>query len=107
MSSMYAVVEVAGLQYRVTKDQQLETQKVDSKKDKTFHADKVLLVKDGKKIVVGSPYVKGASVTFDVLKDFKGEKTIAYKFKRRKSFHWKKGHKQDMSLLKVKDIKAE
>jgi len=105
--SSYAVTEIAGLQYKVTKGQELETQRVKAKKDKTFKADKVLLVKDGKTLHVGSPYVKGASVVFEVVRDFLGEKLISYKYKRRKDSHWKKGHRQQMSLLKVADIKVE
>lgn len=105
--SSYAIVEIAGFQYKVSKGQELETQKVDFKKDKTFKADKVLLAKDGKKVLIGTPFIKGASVLCEVLKEFRGVKTVAYKYKRRKSFHWKKGNRQAMCLLKVKEINAE
>ena len=105
--SNYAVAQIAGLQYKVTKGQEVTTERVISKKDKTFKADKVLLVKDGKNILIGSPYVKGASVTCEVLKDFLAEKKISYKYKKRKDSHWKKGHRQEMSLLKVSEIKVE
>lgn len=105
--SMYAIAEIAGLQYKAIKGQELETQKVDFKKDKSFKIDKVLMIKDGKKVLIGTPYVKGASVLCEVLKEFRGEKTVAYKYKRRKSFHWKKGNRQGMCLLKVKEINVE
>lgn len=104
--SMYAIAEIAGLQYKVTSGQEITTQKVDAKKDKTFRTDRVLFVKDGKKVSVGSPFVKGASVVCEVLKEFRGKKTVSYKYKRRKSSKWKKGHRQDMCLLKVKEIKT-
>lgn len=105
--STYAIVEIAGLQYKVANGQQFQTQKVHAKKDKTYKTDKVLFVKDGKKISVGSPYVKNASVTCELVGEFRGEKTISYKYKRRKSSKHKKGHRQDMCLLKVKEIKVE
>lgn len=105
--SSYAIVEIAGLQYKVANGQQFQTQKVHVKKDKTYKADKVLFIKDGKKISVGSPYVKGAAVTCEVISQMRGEKTIAYKYKRRKSSKHKKGHRQDLCLLKVKEIKTE
>ena len=105
--SVYAILEIGGLQYKVTDNQELEVQKVEAKKDKTFKIDKILLIKDGKKVSVGTPYVKGASVLFEVLREFKGEKLVSYKYKRRKSSKHKKGHRQAMCLLKVKEIKAE
>jgi len=121
----YAVAEIAGLQYKLIKGEKIETERVVSKKDaevsacrsdskekhsirhKTFKTDKVLLVKDGKNLSVGTPYVKGASVTCEVLKDFLADKKVSYKYKKRKDSHWKKGHRQQMSLLKVSDIKVE
>ena len=105
--SIYAIAEIEGLQYKIAKDQVFEVKRVIAKKDKTFTTNKVLLVKDGKKVSVGSPYIKGASLKCEVLKDFRGKKVIAYKYKRRKGFDWKKGHRQNMSLLKVKQIKVE
>src|SRR3989338_6743948 len=103
----YSVVEIQGLQYKGAKGQEFETRRVVSKKDKTFKADKVLLVKDGKSVSVGSPYVKGASVTCELVRDFKGEKVIAFKYKKRKDSRHKRGHRQQMSLLKVSEIKVE
>ena len=102
--STYAIAEIAGLQYKITNGQEFQTQKVIAKKDKIFQTDKVLFLNDGKKILVGSPYVKGASVICEVLKEFRGEKTIAYKYRKRKSSRWKKGHRQDMCILRVKEI---
>jgi len=102
--SNYAVAEIAGLQYKLIKGENIETERVVSKKDKTFKTDKVLLVKDGKNLSIGTPYVKGASVTCEVVKDFLADKKISYKYKKRKDTHWKKGHRQQMSLLKVSEI---
>lgn len=105
--STYAIAEIAGLQYKVTKGQEVETQRVLSNKDKIFKANKVLMVKDGKNVMIGSPYVKGALVVCEVVRDFLADKVISYKYKKRKDTHWKKGHRQRMSLLKVTEIKTE
>ncbi|OIO79565.1 MAG: 50S ribosomal protein L21 [Candidatus Omnitrophica bacterium CG12_big_fil_rev_8_21_14_0_65_43_15] len=105
--STYAIAEIANLQYKLIKGQQIETQRVESKKDKTFKTDKVMMIKDGKNLLVGSPYIKGASVSCEVVRDFRGEKLISFKYKRRKKSRWKKGHRQEMSLLKVTEIKSE
>ena len=105
--SSYAITEIANLQYKVAKGQILEVQRVISKKDKVFKADKVLMIKDGKEVKIGSPYIKGASVAFEVVRDFLADKVISYKYKRRKDTHWKKGHRQRMTLLKVAEIKTE
>jgi large subunit ribosomal protein L21 len=105
--SAYAIVELGGLQHKVAANQQIEVQKVNAKKDKTFKIDKVLFIKNGKDISIGNPYIKGASVLCDVLKEFRADKLIAYKYKRRKSSKHKIGHRQDMCLLRVKEIKVE
>ncbi len=102
--SIYAIAVISGLQYKLTKGQQFEAGRVCPDKDRIFKTDKVLLVHDGKKVSVGVPYVKGASVVCEVLKEFRGKKIIAYKYRKRKSSKWKRGHRQQMCLLKVKEI---
>jgi large subunit ribosomal protein L21 len=105
--SVYAIVEVGSLQYKVANNQKIEVQKVDAKKDKTYKIDKVLFIKDGKDVSVGSPYINGAYVLCEVLEEFRLDKLVSYKYKRRKSSKWKRGHRQDMCVLKVKEIKVE
>lgn len=105
--SNYAIVEIAGLQYKVAQDKEIEALNISAKKDKIFKTDKVLLARDGKKTLIGAPYVKGASVVCDVLRYGRAKKKIAFKYKKRKSSEWKKGHRQNMCLLKVKEIKIE
>lgn len=105
--SNYAIVEIAGLQYKVAQGKEIEALNVSAKKDKVFKTDRVLLAKDGKKTLIGGPYVKGASVICDVLRDCRAEKKISFKYKKRKHSEWKKGHRQNACLLKVKEIKIE
>ncbi len=101
---MYAIVEVGAKQYNVKKDDiiTVDKQVVDQGKDITL--DKVLLVSKDKKVEIGQPYVKGAKVEATVLRQSKGEKTTAYKYRRRKSSHWEKGHRAQLTELKIKSI---
>ncbi|MFA5005749.1 MAG: 50S ribosomal protein L21 [Candidatus Omnitrophota bacterium] len=101
---MYAVIEVGGRQYNVKKNDLIEVEKQDTKGAKDILLDKVLLVAKDKTVEVGRPYVKGAKVEAAVVKNLKGEKTIAYKYRRRKSSHWTKGNRQELTQLKIKDI---
>jgi large subunit ribosomal protein L21 len=73
-------------------------------KGKVIILDKVLLVSKDKKVEIGQPYVKGAKVEATVLGQTKGEKTTAYKYRRRKSSHWEKGHRAQLTELKIKSI---
>lgn len=102
---MYAIVEVGAKQYKVQKDDLIEVEKQDKKEGAEFALDKVLLVAEDTKIEIGRPYLKEAKVTAEVLDNFKGKKVISHKYRRRKAFHWTKGHRQQLTLLKIKDIK--
>lgn len=101
---MYAIVEVGAKQYNVKKDDVIEVNKEVVEKGKTIILDKVLLVGSSKTVEVGQPYVKGAKVEAVVLAQTKGEKTTAYKFRRRKNWHWEKGHRAQLTELKIKSI---
>ena len=101
---MYAIIEVGAIQYNVKKDDIIEVEKLDAGEDKEITLNKVLLVSKDKKIEVGQPYLKEAKVTAKVLKHFKGEKIISFKYRRRKASHWKKGHRQQLTRLQIKEI---
>jgi large subunit ribosomal protein L21 len=101
---MYAVIEVGSKQYSVAKDDVIEVNKQVAVKGDNINIDKVLLVSDGKKVEIGQPYVKGAKVQATVLKQSLGEKTTAYKHRRRKNSHWEKGHRAQLTELKIKSI---
>lgn len=103
---MFAIIELGAKQYNVKKDTIIEVEKQLLEDGKEITLDKVLLVSDGEKIEVGQPYLKDAKVKAVVLGQLKGEKVISYKYRRRKAFHWKKGHRQQLTSLKIKDIKA-
>jgi large subunit ribosomal protein L21 len=101
---MYAVIEVGSKQYSVKKDDIIEVSKQQLAKGDQVSIDKVLLVSDGEKVQIGQPYVKGAKVEVAVLKHSLGEKTLSYKHRRRKNSHWQKGHRDQLTELKVKAI---
>ncbi|MFA6129414.1 MAG: 50S ribosomal protein L21 [Candidatus Omnitrophota bacterium] len=101
---MYAIVEVGAKQYNVKRDDVIEVDKQLVDKGKDIILDKVLLVCNDKTVEIGQPYVKGAKVEAVVLGATKGEKTTAYKYRRRKNSHWEKGHRAQLTELKIKSI---
>ena len=101
---MYAIIEVGTKQYNVEKDDIIEVEKLPAPDGKEITIDKVLLVSKDKKTEVGQPYLKGASVKGVVLGQMKADKLISFKYRRRKSSHWKKGHRQQLTRIKIKEI---
>jgi len=101
---MYAIIEVGAKQYTIKKGDIIEVEKQAVKEGQDITLNKVLLVSKDKKVDVGQPYVKEAKVEAEVLKHIKGEKVISFKYRRRKSSHWKKGHRQQLTRLKIKEI---
>ena len=101
---MYAIVEVGAKQYNVKKDDIIEVDKQEVEKGQVIILDKVLLVSKDKKVEIGQPYVLGAKVEATVIKQSLGEKTTAYKYRRRKASHWEKGHRSQLTELKIKSI---
>jgi large subunit ribosomal protein L21 len=103
---MYAIVEIAGQQFKVVKDQQIFVHRLDQKEGDKVSFDNVLLVDNDGKVKVGAPAVKGASVDATVLEHLKGDKVIVFKKKRRKGFRKKNGHRQYLTSVKIDNIKA-
>ena len=101
---MYAIVEVGAKQYNVKKDDIIEVDKQVVEKGQVIILDKVLLISKDKKVEIGQPYVKGAKVEAVVLRQMMGDKTTAYKHRRRKNSHWEKGHRAQLTELKIKSI---
>ncbi len=99
---MYAVFETGGKQYRVVAGDTLEIERLAVDAGQTFTFDRVLLVGGEGKVTVGSPTVASATVVADVVSHKRGEKKIAFKMKRRKGFHKTIGHRQELTVVKVK-----
>lgn len=104
--SMYAIVEIAGKQFKVEKDKYIYTHRLNNEEGTSVTFDKVMFVDNSGKIMVGLPTVKGASVTGKVLKHIKDDKVIVFKKKRRKGYKKKNGHRQFLSQVLIESIKA-
>ena len=101
---MYAIVEIAGQQFKVEKDQQIFVHRLEAKEGSKVDFDKVLLMDDSGKVNVGAPVIKGAKVTAKVLEHLKGDKVIVFKKKRRKGYKVKNGHRQYLTKLEIQKI---
>ena len=101
---MYAIVEIAGQQFKVEKDQQIFVHRLEVKEGSKLDFEKVLLIDNGGKVDVGAPAIKGATVTAKVLEHLKGDKVIVFKKKRRKGYRVKNGHRQYLTKLEVVKI---
>jgi large subunit ribosomal protein L21 len=104
---MYAIVEIAGQQFKVQKDQKVFVHRLDAKEGSKVEFDQVLLIDDKGKINVGAPAVDGAKVTAEVLNHVKGDKVIVFKKKRRKGYKKKNGHRQSFTEIAIKGIKVK
>ncbi len=101
---MYAIVEIAGQQFKVEKDKKLFVHRLDAEQGDSLDFEKVLLVENDGKVAVGTPVVKGAKVTVKVLEHVKGDKVIVFKKKRRKGYKKKNGHRQLFTQIQVETI---
>ena len=101
---MYAIVEIAGQQFKVEKDQQIFVHRLEAKEGSKIDFEQVLLLDDSGKVNVGAPVIKGTKVTAKVLKHLKGDKVIVFKKKRRKGYKVKNGHRQYLTKLEIQKI---
>jgi large subunit ribosomal protein L21 len=101
---MYAIVDIAGQQYKVAKDQYVYAPKMEGETGTAVSFDKVLLMDSGKGIEVGSPLIKGAKVSGKILEHVKGDKVIIFKKKRRKGYAVKNGHRQQYTKVQIESI---
>ena len=103
---MYAVLETGGKQYRVTAGDTLEVERLTVEAGQPVTFDRVLLINADGKLSVGTPTDASASVIADVVEHKRGDKVIAFKMKRRKGYHRTVGHRQELTVVKIKEIKA-
>ncbi|MCU0653422.1 MAG: 50S ribosomal protein L21 [Candidatus Pacebacteria bacterium] len=102
---MLAVIKTGGKQYIVTPGQKLKIEKLEGEAGKTVKFEEVLLVEtDDKKVEIGQPTVKGAAVSAKIVAQTKGPKVIAYKYKAKKRYHLKKGHRQQLTEVQIDSI---
>ena len=101
---MYAIVDIAGQQFKVAKDQKVYVHRLDAKTGSKVSFDQVLLLDDGGKITVGAPAIANASVEAKVVKHLKDDKVIVFKKKRRKGYRVKNGHRQSLTEIVIESI---
>lgn len=102
--AMFAVVETGGKQYKVKENMTLDVEKIDLPEGESVVLDRVLMVKDDGNLLVGTPYIQGAKVIAKVLKHFKGEKIRVFKYKPKKNYRRRKGHRQLLTRLSIEKI---
>jgi large subunit ribosomal protein L21 len=103
---MYAIVNINGIQTRVTPDEVLSVARLTGEPGDTLTFDQVLMVSDGEKIAVGQPYLKGASLTAELVEHRRGPKLKIFKFKRRRDYRRRRGYRDELTRIRVSSIKA-
>ena len=103
---MYAIVEIAGQQFKVQKDQKVFVHRLSAEAGTKVTFENVLLVEKDGQVTIGAPAIEGAKITAEVLDHVKGDKVIIFKKKRRKGYAVKNGHRQQFTTLKITGIKA-
>ncbi len=101
---MYAVIKTGGKQYRVAANDVLDIEKLDGEAGSTLEFTDVLMVGEGESVTIGCPLVAGAKVTAELVAQTRGPKLIAFKKRRRKNSRRKKGHRQDLTRVRITDI---
>lgn len=103
---MYAVVKTGGKQYRVSPGDTIQVEKIEGEAGREVMLKEVLLVSGGTDLVVGKPFVQGVQVKAEIADQSRGRKVIIYKYRRRKRYHRKAGHRQELTTLRIKGIEA-
>ncbi len=101
---MFAVIETGGKQYKVKKGDVLPVEKLDVKEGQKVTFDKVLLVEGDGETLIGTPHVKNALVKAEVIENFKDKKVVVFKKKRRKQYKKKRGHRQELTRVRIEEI---
>ena len=104
---MYAIVEIAGQQFKVAKDQRVYVHRLAQEEGSNVSFDQVYILDDGKDVTLGAPAITGASVEAKVVKHLKGDKVIVFKKKRRKGYRVKNGHRQSLTEILIEGISAK
>lgn len=105
-NSMYAIVEIAGQQFKVAKDQKVYVHRLQEAEGSKVTFDNVMLIEDKGNVTIGAPAIEGAGVTAKILGHLKGDKVIVFKKKRRKGYKKKNGHRQYLTEIQIEGISA-
>jgi large subunit ribosomal protein L21 len=103
---MYAIVDIAGQQFKVEKEQEVFVHRLQAEEGTSVTFEKVLLIENAGKVAVGAPVVKGATITAKILSHLKGDKVLVFKKKRRKGYQKCNGHRQFLTKIQIENINA-
>jgi large subunit ribosomal protein L21 len=103
---MYAVIKTGGKQYRVSPGEEVKLEKLPGEIGDPIAFDKVMIVSDGENVQVGKPYLENTSVVGQLTRHGKSRKIIVFKYKKRKNYRKKRGHRQQFSMVKIENIQA-
>jgi large subunit ribosomal protein L21 len=103
---MYAVIQTGGKQYRVSPGEEVKLEKLPGEVGDPIAFEKVMLVSDGESVKIGKPYLENTSVVGRLTRHGKSRKVLVVKFKRRKNYRRKKGHRQQFSMVKIENIES-
>jgi len=103
---MLAIIETGGKQYKVKAGDVITVEKLNAEAGTSFTFDRVLGLIDGETVNFGKPFVSGATVTAQIVGDWKAKKVIIYKYKSKKGFHKKKGHRQPLTQIKIESVNS-
>ncbi|MBF0486391.1 MAG: 50S ribosomal protein L21 [Candidatus Omnitrophica bacterium] len=103
---MYAVIDLGSFQFKVAENDLIDAPLLEKEVGQTFDAEKVLLIANGEDVKVGTPTVKGAKVTLEVVRHFRDTKDVHFTYRKRKDSRKKSGHRQELTALKVTKISA-
>jgi large subunit ribosomal protein L21 len=104
---MFAVVQLGGQQYKVAEGDRVEVDRMDKSEGKDIKLDQVMLLADGKDIQIGQPYLKDVNVTAKVIRHYLADKGMAFKYRKRKNYAKKKGHRRQLTELAITSIVAK
>lgn len=104
---MYAIVDIAGQQFKVEKNQELFVHRLEGKEGGKVEFDRVLLIDNGGKVTVGVPSIDGAKVDAKIISHVKGDKVLVFKKKRRKGYQKLNGHRQYLTKIQIENISAK
>jgi len=102
----YSIIETGGKQYRVSAGDSVQVERLAVEAGKPVTFDRVLLVNNEGKVTAGTPTVANATVEAEVVEHIRGDKVVTFKMKRRKGYHKKIGHRQELSVVRIKEIKG-
>lgn len=103
---MFAIVQLGSLQYKISEGDVIESQILEGEKKDNIPLENVLLFANDTDLRIGRPFLKDVMVTAEIVRQHLGEKVISYKYRRRKTSAWKKGHRQKLTALRIKKIHA-